>query len=110
MHPDPEKEALHAEVARLRDELSHAATALDAGQLLRDLVAKDDITERKRRTRAYDQLPSGIYETLEDIGRIEAAMDALKRLWHKDDTNYRKAMMHLSKIAWDLREKMLDYQ
>lgn len=76
------------------------------------LLAEDTLLSRKERNQRRKDgytLPAGVYECLEDIGRIEGAIDALKRVWHCDDDNYRKGMMHLSRLAWELRKKLKDY-
>lgn len=65
-----------------------------------------DREEAHQRRKAGSKLPEGVYEALEDIGRLEGALDSLKRCWHKDDDNYRKGMMHLSRLMWDLRKKL----
>lgn len=100
-----------AEIERLRTELADATKALASVQHLRDLVRADEIAERKRRTRGYAQLPNGIYETLEDIGRLEGAIDALKRVWHRDDEkgHCRKGLWHLGALAMELRKRIQDY-
>lgn len=76
--------------------------------ILQAQLALIDRRERKRRTRGAETIPEGIYEIIEDIGRIEGAIESLEKVWHKDDDNFRKGMMHLSKVSWDLREKMRD--
>lgn len=81
----------------------------NAGELLRlacrELALK---TRDKRRADGY-KIPSCVYETLEDIGRIDGAIAALGAVWHKENEDYRKAMMHLTHLRWDLRKKLQEY-
>lgn len=74
--------------------------------ILQAELALYDRKEAHQRRKAGSKLPDGVYEALEDIGRLEGALDSLKRVWHRDDENYRKGMMHLSRLMWDLRKKL----
>lgn len=94
-----------AEIARLTQRLHDAEFALKTSDLLRCEVARSDHLERNRR-RVRCKVPVGAYELLEDIGILEAARCGLMRLWHKDEPEFRKMLMHLSKLQWDLREKV----
>lgn len=99
-------DAKDEEIARLRDELAHASRAFDAARYLRDLVRKDEIDAERRRHKDGYKMPASVYELVEDSGIIAAARAVLDKLWHKDNDDYRKASMHLTKLDWDLRKKL----
>ncbi len=101
MHPDPKD----AEIARLSQALHDAESALKASDLLRCEVSRLEHLERNRR-RVRCRVPVGAYELLEDIGILEAARHGLGRLWHKDEPEYRKCMMELTRLQWELRKKV----
>lgn len=95
-----------AEIARLKEELRIANSAFRASDLLIAEIKRLEFADQRRRRADGYRIPSGIYELLEDIGILEAARCGLMRLWHKDEPEFRKMLMHLSKLQWDLREKV----
>lgn len=95
-----------AEIARLTDELAHATKLFDAAKYLRDLVRKDEIDAERRRRKDGYRMPSNVWEIIEDSGVIVSARAVLDKMWHKENDDYRKAMMHLTKLEWDLRKKL----
>ncbi len=96
-----ELQALRDEIALLKDQLRESRDAIKASDLFLAGVAKDGMDERKRRM-VLKRLPMGAYEALEDIGILESVRVSMQRLWHKDDGDFRKAMLHVTKLQWDL--------
>ncbi len=93
-----------ARIAELEKQLREAWLAFDSSAHLQNEIERLRLADNARRKRGGDRLPDGAWEVIADAQIIECAMDALKRLWHKDD-DYRKASMHLSRMAWSLRKK-----
>ncbi len=108
MEPSEQSElqSLRDEIALLKEELRQSGHAFNAAQYLRDLVTRNAHEDARRRRKDGFKLPSGVYETLEDIGRIEGAIDSLKRCWHADDV--RESIMRLSRFTWELRKRLQD--
>jgi hypothetical protein len=67
------------------------------------------LRQRDRRRADGYEIPSRVYETLQDLARIEATLDVMRGIWNKDNDDYRKSSMHLSKLAWDLKKQLQDY-
>lgn len=80
-------------------------THSEFAELLRLELSIREAKERNNRRKDDYSLPDKAYETIEDLGKIEAAMAVLKTFWHRDNEDYRKASMHLSKLSWDLRKQ-----
>lgn len=74
-------------------------------ELLRLDLARRERIERNRQHLDGFVFPATAYEILEDLGKIKAAIAAMDTLWHKENHDYRKASMHLSKLSWDLRKQ-----
>ena len=106
---DPDElERLRAENDKLRREIAENLKAFDIGEHLRLSVRQMELQERRLRRKDNYRLPSNVYETLEDLGKLEACIDSVRRLWNKDDDHFRKALLHLSQLSWNLRTKLLD--
>lgn len=71
----------------------------------------DRLGAKERNSKHKDgfRLPSHVYEILTDLGALDSLLAGMKTLWHRDSEDYRKASMHLSKLAWDLRKKLHEY-
>jgi len=80
----------------------------DALEALRLEVRRLELQAERRKVRDGFKLPAGVYELIQDHAIIDAAMNAMRRVWHKDCDEYRKASMHLSKLEWDLRKRLQD--
>lgn len=65
-----------------------------------------ELREAQRRRCDGYRMPAGLYETLEDVGILESVRVSMQRLWHKDLPAYRKALLEVTKLQWDLREKL----
>lgn len=103
MNTSPEDEIL-----RLKLALTEANKSFDAARYFRDLVKTNEALDVRRRRKDNFKLPSCVYETLEDIGRLDGALAMLDTMWNKDE-DYRKASMHLSRLAWELRKKLHEF-
>lgn len=98
-----------AEIARLREELRATEACLDASNEFRQRLRYAELQQVRRRVKDGWKLPSGVYELVQDHARIEDARRILDAVWHRDEDEYRKAMMHLTKLEWDLRKRLQDY-
>ncbi len=98
-----------ARIAELEAQLREAWGAIKADEVFKNELERLRLAERTRRKRGGERLPAGAWECIGDSEIIQSAMDVLRRLWHKDDDNYRKATMHLSRLQWAIREKLRDY-
>lgn len=81
----------------------------DPGVYLAILRAELELIEKRaqrRRRKDCMRLTDGQQSAMEDIGRIYGAVESLRGLWHKDDERVRLATMYLTRLAWDLREKL----
>lgn len=101
-----ELQALRDENALLKQQLHESLSAIKSSELLSLEVRRLELLESHRRKADGYRLPSGIYEMLEDVGILEAVRVSMQRLWHKDLPAYRKAMLEVTKLQWDLREKL----
>jgi len=107
--PQAELAALRDENALLREQIREATAAFHTADYLRNLVARDQRADDEKRKRHWTgPMPTGVYETLEDIGILEGVVAALRRCWHQDDV--RKACVEVSRVAWDLRKRMQDLE
>lgn len=75
---------------------------------LRKEVERLRLLSERRRLKDNYRLPSGIYEIVQDHALIEAALKVMGRIWNKENDDYRKAAMHLTKLEWDLRKRLQD--
>lgn len=65
----------------------------------------NSLNPRKRHDRG--KLTTPVYEALEDIGTLEAAMAVLARV-HRDDEDFRKARWMIGRLALKIEGEMLE--
>lgn len=71
-----------------------------------ELALIDKRAAQKRRKNRGHTRTDAECNALEDIGRLEGAIDSLNRLWNTNDDRIRKATLFLSAVAWDLRKNL----
>lgn len=78
--------------------------------ILQAELARHDQKESAKRRADLGALPTDTYGAIEDIVLLRAIDDLLNRVWHKEDAkgHYRKGRLHLSALAFELREKLRD--